>query len=129
VRSGDRQLRPRERGRSIPQEKIQLTEPQQIAALKKEIVGLHAEVREAWEEAKEATRAAENSEDREDEWLRERAHLRAKMSRRQLDALEKASHGIRIEAIRVLRSMLPEAKSQAKKGKAALLRLILRSTR
>jgi hypothetical protein len=96
--------------------------------LKKEIGGLQRELREAWEEAKQAQRAADTADTREDNWLRERAHLRAKM-RRQLDALEKASHGIRLEAIRALRSMLREAKAQAKKGKPALLRLILRSTR
>jgi peptidoglycan hydrolase CwlO-like protein len=100
-----------------------------LKELETENYDLRQEMRELNEEVKESERAAAKAAEREDEWLRERAHLRQQVKRRQLDALEKAAHGIRIEAIKTLRSMLPAAKAQAKKGKPALLRLILRSTR
>ena len=100
-----------------------------VADLKKENDEQRDELRELHEENRKNAKAAESASDREDEWLRERAHLRSQVKRRQLDALEKAAHGIRLEAIKTLRAMLPAAKAQAKKGKPALLRLILRSTR
>lgn len=81
------------------------------------------------EEKKDVERQAARLQKTEDEFYRERDRLRAMARRRDSDQLQKAAQKTRIEAIKALASMLPQAKAQAKKGKPALLRLILRSTR
>ena len=100
-----------------------------VKELEKQNSGLHLELSEAREQARNAEREAERIGQREDAWQAERAKIRTRARRMQLDDLEKASHRIRLEAIRSLRLMLKEARAQAKKGKPALLRLILRATR
>lgn len=90
---------------------------------------LWRECNELNEQRKSVERQAARLEKTEDEFYRERDRLRAMARRRDSDQLQKAAQKTRIEAIKALASMLPQAKAQAKKGKPALLRLILRSTR
>lgn len=78
---------------------------------------------------KDIQRREEKLDAQEDDFLREKERIRARARRRERDVLEKAAHDTRLQAIRTLAAMLPAAKKQARLGKPALLRLILRSTR
>jgi chromosome segregation ATPase len=110
--------------------------PQQIAKLKARIDEIDRDRRDEQQELAEwkrrerdLTQKEEKLNDREDELYREIDLARAKARRRERHQLEKTAHGVRVQAIKALASMLPQAKKQAQQGKPALLRLILRSTR
>jgi predicted nucleic acid-binding Zn-ribbon protein len=100
-----------------------------VKQLEGEISAFHRAKAELCQDENNLRLREEKMEEIEDEFYRERNALRARVRNRERDQLEKAMHATRLEAVKALRSMLRTAKSQAKKGKPALLRLILRSTR
>jgi predicted nucleic acid-binding Zn-ribbon protein len=100
-----------------------------IKELEDEVSAFHRANAELRERETSLSLREEKMDAIEDEFYRERNALRARARNRERDQLEKAMHATRLEAVKALRSMLRTAKSQAKKGKPALLRLILRSTR
>jgi chromosome segregation ATPase len=113
-----------------------LSFPEQIAKLKGRLEDLEndrreqiAEIVELKREKKDLEDREEKLNDREDELYREIDLARAKARRRERHQLEKTARGVRLQAVKALAAMLPQAKNQARLGKPALLRLILRSTR
>ena len=77
----------------------------------------------------EVRAAIESLEDREDQFNRrvEEFEARGRQSRRQVT--EDEAHALRVAAIRELGKLMPVAKRQARQGKPALLRMILRASR
>jgi regulator of replication initiation timing len=71
----------------------------------------------------------ERNEQAEQEWYAERDKLRATLRKRGQTQLEKATLKTRVAAVKSLAALLPQAKKQARQGKPALLRLILRASR
>jgi hypothetical protein len=100
-----------------------------IKKLEEDAVERSKEAADIRQRENECTRRENRLDEQEDDLFRESDRLRAKARRRERDAMEKAAHNTRVQAVKALAAMLPAAKSQAKKGKPALLRLILRATR
>jgi len=114
----------------------QLSFPEQIDRLNARLQDIEErraeeadELRELREQEKDYRQRVLKLDAREDAMFREIDAIRAKARRRERHEMEKAAHSVRVRAIKALGAMIGQAEKQAKLGKPALLRLILRSTR
>jgi len=102
---------------------------ERIQTLEREKADLQHELLNLKETVRRLEENVDTADEREEKLQREIARQASAARRLRREEVNEAAHRVRLDAVRSLKKLLRQAQTQAAKGKPALLRLILRSTR